>query len=48
MQLALEKKLQLADVFAGLLTIILIGLAVENVIFRLAEQATVRRWGMQD
>ena len=32
----------------GLLTIILIGLAVENVIFRLVEQATVRRWGMQD
>ena len=41
-------KLNIPDVFAGLLTIILIGLAVENVIFRLVEQATVRRWGMQD
>jgi len=40
--------LNIPDVFAGLLTIILIGLAVENVIFRLVEQATVRRWGMQD
>lgn len=34
-------------VFAGLVTVILIGLVVETVIFRLLEQVTVRRWGMQ-
>jgi NitT/TauT family transport system permease protein len=34
-------------VFAGLLTVILIGLVVESVIFRTIENMTVRRWGMQ-
>jgi NitT/TauT family transport system permease protein len=34
-------------VFAGLLTVILFGLFVENVIFRSIEKRTVRRWGMQ-
>jgi NitT/TauT family transport system permease protein len=34
-------------VFAGLLTVILIGLFVENFIFRNIEAVTVRRWGMQ-
>jgi NitT/TauT family transport system permease protein len=34
-------------VFAGLLTVILIGLFVESVIFRAIENATVRKWGMQ-
>ena len=43
-----KNQLDIPDVFAGLLTVILIGLVVENVIFRLVEQATVRRWGMQD
>ncbi|MFG1378254.1 ABC transporter permease [Xanthobacter autotrophicus] len=33
-------------VFAGLVTVILIGLLVE-VLFRLVEQRTVRRWGLQ-
>lgn len=33
-------------VFAGLVTVILIGLAVE-VVFRFVEQRTVRRWGLQ-
>ena len=44
-----EKKNQLLipEVFAGLLTVILFGLFVENVIFRLIENRTVRRWGMQ-
>jgi NitT/TauT family transport system permease protein len=44
-----EKKNQLdiPEVFAGLLTIILIGLAVENIIFRALESRTVQRWGMQ-
>jgi NitT/TauT family transport system permease protein len=34
-------------VFAGLVTVILIGLLVETVIFRILESVTVRRWGMQ-
>ncbi len=34
------------SVFAGLLTIILIGLFFEGVVFRTAEALTVRRWGM--
>jgi len=42
-----KNQLEIADVFAGLLTIILIGLAVENVIFRVIETRTVQRWGMQ-
>jgi sulfonate transport system permease protein len=33
-------------VFAGLLTVILIGLAVENLLFRWLERRTVVRWGM--
>lgn len=39
--------LDIANVFAGLLTVILIGLIVESVIFRAVERVTVRRWGMQ-
>lgn len=35
------------NVFAGLLTVIIIGLLVESVIFRWIEARTVRRWGMQ-
>jgi len=42
-----KNQLEIPDVFAGLLTIILIGLFVENVIFRLIEALTVQRWGMQ-
>jgi NitT/TauT family transport system permease protein len=34
-------------VFSGLLTVILIGLAVESVIFRAIEARTVTLWGMQ-
>jgi NitT/TauT family transport system permease protein len=34
-------------VFAGLALVIIIGLMVEGVIFRLAERFTVRKWGMQ-
>jgi NitT/TauT family transport system permease protein len=33
-------------VFAGLLTVIVIGLLVENVVFRWLERRTVLRWGM--
>ena len=34
-------------VFAGLALVILIGLLVENVVFRTLERVTVQRWGMQ-
>lgn len=40
-------ELDTAQVFAGLLAVILIGLAVESVIFRAIERRTVQRWGMQ-
>jgi NitT/TauT family transport system permease protein len=39
--------IQIPEVFAGLLTVILIGLAVENLIFRIVERNTIHRWGMQ-
>ena len=34
-------------VFAGLLAVILIGLVIENLVFRTLERATVQRWGVQ-
>jgi NitT/TauT family transport system permease protein len=43
-----KNQLEIANVFAGLFTVIMIGLLVENVIFRTIEQRTVRRWGMQN
>lgn len=39
--------LEIPSVFAGLLTVILIGLVVENLIFRTIERRTVLRWGLQ-
>ncbi|HUI96721.1 MAG TPA: ABC transporter permease [Xanthobacteraceae bacterium] len=42
-----RNELETPSVFAGLLTVILIGLMVESVIFRTIENMTVRRWGMQ-
>lgn len=39
--------LETANVFAGLTAVIIIGLAVESVLFRVVEANTVRRWGMQ-
>jgi NitT/TauT family transport system permease protein len=42
-----RNELETASVFAGLLTVILIGLFVESVIFRTIENVTVRKWGMQ-
>ncbi len=39
--------LEIPNVFAGLLMVILFGLAVENLVFRTLERRTVRRWGMQ-
>src|SRR6202043_3703346 len=42
-----KNMLDIPAVFAGLFTVILIGLIVENFIFRNIEAATVRKWGMQ-
>ena len=42
-----KNMLDIPAVFAGLFTVILIGLFVENLFFRNIEIATVRRWGMQ-
>jgi NitT/TauT family transport system permease protein len=40
--------LNTASVFAGLLTVMAVGLIVEGVVFRTIENRTVRRWGMQN
>jgi NitT/TauT family transport system permease protein len=42
-----KNMLDIPSVFAGLLMVILIGLFVENLIFRVIEKFTVQRWGMQ-
>jgi NitT/TauT family transport system permease protein len=42
-----KNELEIAYVFAGLGTVIIIGLLVENVVFRTLEDKTVRKWGMQ-
>ena len=39
--------LEIPNVFAGLFTVILIGLFVENLIFRTIERRTIHKWGMQ-
>lgn len=39
--------LRIPDVFAGLLTVIIIGLFVENVIFQTIERKTIAKWGMK-
>ena len=41
-----KNMLDIPNVFAGLLTVILIGLLVENVIFQTVERNTIGRWGM--
>lgn len=43
-----KNELDIPSVFAGLLTVILIGLFVEHFIFRIIEQRTIRKWGMQE
>jgi NitT/TauT family transport system permease protein len=43
-----KNQLEIPNVFAGLFTVIVIGLLVENVIFRTIERKTVRKWGMQN
>jgi len=42
-----RNQLEVANVFAGLITVIIIGLVAESVIFRTIEVHTVRKWGMQ-
>lgn len=42
-----KNMLDIPNVFAGLLTVILFGLLVENFIFRVVERRTISRWGMQ-
>ncbi len=42
-----RNQLETANVFAGLFTVIIIGLLVEGVVFRGIENGTVRKWGMQ-
>jgi NitT/TauT family transport system permease protein len=42
-----RNNLETANVFAGLLCVILIGLFVESVVFRTIERVTICRWGMQ-
>lgn len=43
-----KNMLEIPAVFAGLFSVIVIGLAVENLIFRRIELHTVRKWGMQN
>ena len=42
-----QMDLRIAYVFAGLFTVILVGLIIENGIFRNIEDRTVKKWGMQ-
>lgn len=42
-----KNMLDIPKVFAGLLTVIIIGLVVENLIFRTIERRTIERWGVQ-
>jgi NitT/TauT family transport system permease protein len=42
-----KNELEIANVFAGLLTVIVIGLVVDSLVFRQIEKRTLHRWGMQ-
>ena len=42
-----SQNIETAGVFAGLFMVILIGITVENLLFRNIELKTVNRWGMQ-
>ncbi len=42
-----KNQLEIPAVFAGLFTVIIIGLVVENLIFHRIEARTIRRWGME-
>jgi NitT/TauT family transport system permease protein len=41
-----KNQLLIPEVFAGLLTVIVFGLIVENLIFKAIETRTIKRWGM--
>jgi NitT/TauT family transport system permease protein len=43
-----KNQLEIPSVFAGLITVIVIGIAVENLVFNSIEQRTVVRWGMKN
>jgi NitT/TauT family transport system permease protein len=42
-----QMDLRIPYVFAGLLSVILVGVLIENLVFRTIEERTVRKWGMQ-
>jgi NitT/TauT family transport system permease protein len=42
-----KNQLEIANVFAGLLAVILIGLFVDSIVFKTLEDRTIRKWGMQ-
>lgn len=42
-----KNQLEIPSVFAGLITVIMIGISVENLVFNQLEQRTVIRWGMK-
>jgi len=42
-----KNQLNIPNVFAGLLTVIVFGLLVENLIFKTLESRTIQRWGME-
>ncbi len=42
-----QMDMQIPHVFAGLFSVIVVGIVVENVVFRKIEERTVARWGMQ-
>ncbi|MGH8814004.1 MAG: ABC transporter permease, partial [Advenella sp.] len=42
-----RNELETAQVFAGLVMVVILGLVVENLVFTTLEKMTVRRWGTQ-
>jgi NitT/TauT family transport system permease protein len=42
-----QMDLRIPHVFAGLFSVIVVGVVVENVVFRKIEERTIARWGMQ-
>jgi NitT/TauT family transport system permease protein len=42
-----KNQLEIPSVFAGLFTVIIIGLLVENLIFHNIEKNTILKWGTQ-
>lgn len=42
-----KNMLDIPNVFAGLLTVIIFGLLVENLVFKVLEKETIHKWGMQ-